>query len=78
MNFLQIKIKCSLAHYGSLYSVGDNLKGIIIIAHGFGGGGHNSYLDCINYFAQNGYYVFAYDATGNDESEGEGVRGFPQ
>lgn len=63
---------------GSLYSAGDTQKGIIIIAHGFGGGGYNSYLDCINYFAQNGYYVFAYDATGNDESEGDGVGGFPQ
>lgn len=63
---------------GSLYSAGDYQKGIIIIAHGFGGGGYNSYLDSINYFAQNGYYVFAYDATGNDESEGEGVGGFPE
>lgn len=63
---------------GSLYSVGDNQKRIIIIAHGFGDGGHNSYLDCINYFVQNGYYVFTYDATGNDESEGEGVEGFLQ
>ncbi len=43
---------------GSLYSAGDNQKGIIIIAHGFGGGGYNSYLDCINYFAQHGYYIF--------------------
>lgn len=63
---------------GSLYSAGENQKGIIILAHGYGGGGHNSYLDSINYFAENGYYVFAYDATGNDESEGEGVGGFPQ
>lgn len=56
----------------------NNVKGIIIIAHGFGGGGHNSYIDCANYFAKNGYYVFAYDATGNDESEGEFVNGLPQ
>lgn len=35
-------------------------------------------MDCANYFAQNGYYVFAYDATGNDESEGDAVGGFPQ
>ena len=52
-------------------------KGIIIMAHGFGGA-HNSYMDIANEFAQNGYYVFAYDATGCDESEGEGVGGFPQ
>ena len=63
---------------GYWYSAGSKQRGIIILAHGFGGGGHNSYMDCINYFAQHGYYVFAYDATGNDESDGEGVGGFPQ
>lgn len=49
-----------------------------MIAHGLGGGGHNSYMDVANYFSLNGYYVFAYDATGNDESEGESVMGLPQ
>ena len=63
---------------GYLYSNGENQKGIIVLAHGFGGGGHNSYMDCTNYFAKHGYYVFAYDATGNDESEGKGVGGLPQ
>ena len=68
---------------GYLYeATGENAtdapKGVIVIAHGFGGGGHNSYMDCANFFAQNGYFVFAYDATGCDESEGEGVGGFPQ
>ena len=53
---------------GYWYSAGSKQRGIITLAHGFGGGGHNSYMDCINYFAQHGYYVFAYDATGNDES----------
>ena len=57
-------------------------KGIIVFAHGFGGGGHNSYMDCINFFAERGYLVFAYDANGNDESEGLGrknaVGGLPQ
>ena len=57
-------------------------KGLVIFAHGFGGGGHNSYMDCINFFAEKGYLVFAYDATGNDESEGLGrknaVGGLPQ
>lgn len=62
---------------GYMYSAGNDQKGILIIAHGFGAG-HNSYMDCANYFAQNGYYVFAYDATGNDESEGDGVGGIPQ
>lgn len=63
---------------GYMYSSGENQHGIIIIAHGFGGGGHNSYMDCANYFAHHGYYVFAYDATGNDESEGKGTLGTPQ
>jgi len=63
---------------GYKYWASEEEKGIIVLAHGFGGGGHNSYMDCINYFAQNGYVVFAYDATGNDESEGEGVGGMPQ
>ncbi len=62
---------------GYLYSRGTGQKGILVIAHGLGAG-HNSYMDCANYFAQNGYYVFAYDATGNDESEGDGVGGIPQ
>ena len=54
-------------------------KGIVILAHGFGGGGHRSYLSIIDRFARHsGYYVFAYDATGNDESEGSGVGGLPQ
>ena len=63
---------------GYMYSSGDEQHGIVVMAHGFGGGGHNSYMDCANYFAENGYYVFAYDATGNDESEGEAVGGLPQ
>ena len=52
-------------------------RGIIVFAHGFGAG-HNSYMDCADYFARNGYLVFAYDATGNDESEGESLGGIPQ
>ncbi len=60
------------------YYTKNNIKGIIIFSHGLGGGGHNSYIDCANYFAQNGYYVFAFDNTGNDESEGKSVNGLPQ
>ena len=63
---------------GYLYSSGEDQKGILVLAHGFGGGGHNSYMDCADFFAKHGYYVFAFDATGNDESEGEGVGGLPQ
>ena len=64
---------------GYVYTKGDTeLKGLIVLAHGFGGGGHCSYMDVADYFASNGYNVFAYDATGNDESEGESVKGLPQ
>ena len=63
---------------GYLYSASADPHGIIVIAHGFGGGGHNSYMDAADFFARNGYRVFAYDATGCDESEGEGVGGLPQ
>lgn len=60
------------------YYEDQNPKGVVMIAHGLGGGGHNTYLDVADYFASNGYYVFAYDATGNDESEGDSVKGIPQ
>lgn len=53
-------------------------RGLVVIAHGFGGGGHRSYMNIADYFAANGYAVFAYDATGNDESEGDAVGGLPQ
>lgn len=63
---------------GYLYRSGEEQHGIVIISHGFGGGGHNSYMDVADYFAKNGYYVFAYDATAMDKSEGEGLGGVPQ
>jgi len=55
----------------------DTPKAVIVTAHGLGGGGHNSYMNIADYFADNGYIVFAYDATGNDESDGK-VGGLPQ
>ena len=63
---------------GYMYSSGVQKKGIVIMSHGFGGGGHNSYMDCADYFTKQGYLVFAFDVTGNDESEGEAVGGLPQ
>lgn len=66
-----------LAAY-NYYTDKEDVKGIIIMAHGIGGGGHNSYMSIANDFAQAGYYAFAYDATGNDESEGACVKGLPQ
>ena len=55
-----------------------DVKGVVVIAHGLGGGGHNTYMPFVDYFTTNGYYVFAYDARGNDNSEGNSVRGLPQ
>lgn len=60
------------------YKENSEIKGVVVIAHGFGGGGHRSYMNIAEYFASNGYAVFAYDATGNDESEGDAVGGLPQ
>lgn len=64
---------------GYIYSKeNEKKKGVVVIAHGFGGGGHTTYMSVADYFASNGYKVFAYDATGNDESGGEAVNGLPQ
>lgn len=53
-------------------------KGMVVLAHGFGGGGHCSYMPLIAYFASHGYDVFSYDATACDNSEGEVIGSFPQ
>lgn len=64
---------------GYLYYTEDTQpRGIVVIAHGLGGGGHSVYMDCASFFAHNGYYVFAYDATGNGESEGSNAVGLSQ
>lgn len=64
---------------GYIYTKGDgDQKGVVVLAHGFGGGGHNSYMDIVNLFASNNYLVFAYDATANDKSEGDAAGGLPQ
>ena len=63
---------------GYRYYMDGVAQGVVVIAHGFGGGGHNTYMDVAYYFARHGYDVFAYDATANDESEGKGLTGMPQ
>ena len=60
------------------YRTNTEPKGLVVISHGFGGGGQRWYMNIADYFASNGYAVFAYDATGNDESEGDMVGGLPQ
>jgi alpha-beta hydrolase superfamily lysophospholipase len=42
------------------------------------GAGHLAYTTEINYFAQKGYLVLAYDNTGTCESEGKKLKGFAQ
>lgn len=54
------------------------VKGLVVVSHGLGGGGQNSYLPFINYFADNGYLVFTYDCKANDNSEGRSVGGLPE
>lgn len=63
---------------GYKYYKDDNPKALIVFSHGYGSGGHRPHLDVINYFVSNGYWVFAYDITGNGESEGKNIRGLPQ
>lgn len=64
---------------GYIYTKGNPDKNaVIVMAHGLGAGGHNGDMDKANYFASSGYYVFAYDTTGNDESEGKSVNGISQ
>ena len=64
---------------GFLYSGAktDKYKAIIVFAHGMGAG-HLAYTTEINYFAQKGYLVLAYDNTGTCESEGDKLVGFGQ
>ncbi len=54
------------------------VNGVVVLSHGLGCGGQNSFMPFADYFTSNGYLVFAYDATGNGESEGDSVRGLPQ
>ncbi len=52
-------------------------KALVIMAHGLGGGGHNVYFPFIDCLTEAGYLVFAYDAPGNDASEGK-IGGLPR
>ena len=52
-------------------------EALIIFSHGMGAG-HLAYTTEINYFAQKGYLVLAYDNTGTCTSEGEKLYGFAQ
>ena len=64
---------------GFLYSSAkvDAYKGLIVFSHGMGAG-HLAYTTEINYLAQKGYIVLAYDNTGTCTSEGKKIKGFAQ
>ena len=64
---------------GFLYSSAkvDSYKALIVFSHGMGAG-HHAYTTEINYFAQKGYLVLAYDNTGSCLSEGKKLYGFAQ
>ena len=61
---------------GYLYGQ-DAETGLLVLSHGIGGGA-DSYLPQIRYFVDRGWQVFAYDATGSFDSEGDSTKGFPQ
>ena len=61
---------------GYIY-IQDDAPGLVVVAHGIGGGA-DSYLSQIKYFLDQGWQVFAYDATGSFDSEGKSTKGFPQ
>lgn len=61
---------------GFIYGA-ENDKGLLVFAHGIGSG-HENYMKDLLWFVDNGWRVFAYDATGSGYSEGDGTRGLPQ
>lgn len=81
LNALPISFKSDKgqALNGFLYSSAkvDTYKALIVFSHGMGAG-HLAYTTEINYFAQKGYIVLAYDNTGTCTSEGKKINGFAQ
>lgn len=63
---------------GHWYTTTQQQHAVLVFAHGFGCGGHTVHMSALNYFAQKGYAVLAYDATGCDESATRDVGSFPQ
>ena len=55
----------------------ENTKGLLVFAHGISTG-HESYMQEIVWMVDNGWRVFAYDATGSCTSEGYGTTGLVQ
>lgn len=72
------KKKTKIAGYKYSKQTAEPKKGVVVVSHGIGHGGHNSYMPFVDFFASQGYYVFTYDVRGNDNSEGRTVKGLPQ
>jgi len=72
----EILTKENIKLVGYWYNKKDN-QPIIVFSQGIGTR-VIGYINEINYFATNGYTVFAFDNTGCGESEGENIRGLPQ
>ena len=56
----------------------DNVKGVVVMVHGIGDSGQNILMPFVDYFTDNGYLVFAYDAHGRGESGIGSINGLPQ
>ena len=64
---------------GYSYEYGDvPHDALVIMAHGLGSEVQQDSIEIAEFFAQNGFSVFVYDATGYGESEGRSSKGFPQ
>lgn len=72
----EILTKENIKLVGYWYNKKEN-QPIIIFSQGIGTR-VIGYINEINYFASNGYTVFAFDNTGCGESEGKNIRGLPQ
>lgn len=57
---------------------GQEVRGVVVLVHGFACGGHKLYMTFADYFTSNGYLVFSYDGSGNGESGGDSTEGLPR
>ncbi len=65
---------------GYLYQskkINEDPLGLIIFSHGLGGG-HEEYMEVLNYFAQGGFLVLGFDNTGTYHSDGDSLVGLSQ
>lgn len=67
---------CENMLQGYIYGA-ENDKALLVFAHGIGSG-HESYMKSLLWFVDNGWRVFAYDATGSGSSGGAGTKGLQQ